>query len=204
MVLTYIDQSDEINDSDNNLEYFVDSSSFDYQIVPNVSNGKVSFNFYTNNGTFLSKTPEIEDAEFVKLRMVEGDVSTQYKLGYSIDDITFKTIDTFTSADSSNLECILSVQELPSKGMRYNIIIENSTKVSLNKGIQLREYDDEGNNFSFSTDKSSTGQVTLILKLDSDPLVDVDNSLNYYWVNIQVIDSTDEVMAELYSSIRRE
>lgn len=137
--------------------------------------------------------------------MVEGDVSTQYKLGYSIDDITFKTIDTFTSADSSNLECILSVQELPSKGMRYNIIIENSTKVSLNKGIQLREYDDEGNNFSFfSTDKSSTGQVTLILKLDSDPLVDVDNSLNYYWVNIQVIDSTDEVMAELYSSIRRE
>lgn len=56
VVLTYIDQSDEINDSDNNLEYFVDSSSFDYQIVPNVSNGKVSFNFYTNNGTFLSKT----------------------------------------------------------------------------------------------------------------------------------------------------
>lgn len=204
IVITYNDKTDGINQSTRTLEIYDDSQEYDLIMRPDLNLSDSSIAFELAGGTELDETSDISFGGDLLLSLDEGTQPNEYFLSYQINGGTPTTLPGFPISTDDELAIKFLTPEIGITDKILDIELANLTSGDSEVTFVLFEYDDDNRNYEFSTSNLSIGDVSLFLKLTSDTDENIDNTLDYYWVNIEVIDSTGEVMAELHSSIRRE
>jgi len=211
VVVSYENHSDDINTSDGTLEFYEGDVESDYILVPLVKSSGTDVQFRKKSNTSYATASGIAQAGLLTIYLESTPIDSQYELHYQIGDgnktklpgSMTKTADEVVNLKFQAPQDTKPEDALPNTTL-INVNLINNTEGEKERLLQLHEFDDEYRNFNFSTDNSSSGEVTLFLKLTSDVAVNVNDKQGYYWVHIEVFDSADELMAELHSAVREE
>lgn len=203
VVLTYSDKTSDVNTSNEQLKLFIDDTSPDLVIKPTISLSKVSLDFY-KNAALISSINDMPYGDKLSLYLDSNASVSSYSLNFDIEGGESGSITNLTKLDTEDVILRFEGVESGVNGTLLNVILVNRTDGTDERKMKLFEVDDLENNFNFITGIGSSGDVETTLKLISNPSTQIDNNLDYYWVQVQVIDSSGEVMAELYSSVRKE
>ncbi len=200
--ITYEDHTSSVNTSDKTLQTFDDTISPDIAMVPQVeiSNLDLFFNF---GAASVAEALNVDFGKTMKILLESTGLPNQYALTYSIDGIS-TDIHTLTKVSGEEVVLKFTASSTDETDTLLNIDLENATSGSDERKLLLYEFDDVNNNYNFNTANASDGAVQTILKLISSSIADVDNTLDYYWVHIEVKDNSGNVITDLYSSLRNE
>jgi len=211
VVVSYENHSGDINTSDGSLEFYDGAVEPDYTLVPVVKSSSTDVQFRPLSKASYTTASGIDRGGLLTIYLESTPVDNQYEMYYQIGvGNKTKLYDSMTITDGEVVNLKFQAPQdtsaedvLPNTNlMSINLI--NNTEGKKERLLQLHEFDDDYRNFNFSTDNSSSGEVTLFLKLTSDVAANVNVRQGYYWVHIEVFDSAKELMAELHSAVRKE
>ncbi len=203
--ITYSDQTGQVEGTAGDIQVYSENTTKDLVITPTNVGGDVELSITNSSDVVLVSSISVPDSEVINIILSETTTNDLYDVKYSVAGGSELDIGSVTKLAGEIVRFSLDSQKLlnePPSSITFNIV--NLTSGIGERNFQLYEYDDTFKVYDIVIDGSSTGSVELYLKLDSDPSVTLNNDLNYYWVKIEVFDETDELLAELYSSIRKE
>ncbi len=207
VTVTYYDQTDTVNEATGELEYFDNEIIGDLILRPSVGPADVDVSFRKDNEDVLKTAYNIKDDQTLEIILDEGIANDQYDLSYRIDTGTPIGLTTINKSIDEEVHVELYTPSFDSIGNKLNVSIRNNTKYAsvdnTERMINVYEFDDDNKNISVSRHSESTGQIALFLKLSSASEAIVNNDLDYYWVHVEVKDSSNNVLSELYSSVRK-
>lgn len=202
--ITYSDQGTSVKQSDKELDVYDSNIDEDVTITPVIKTGKLDLLF--NSGeTLLQTMSAIPFDETLTLYLRSGDVTDNYKLVCEYPSGLETAVEpSFIKLSGEKVKLKFGTPVTGQDDTLLNIILQNDTSGTDERQLELYEYDDENNNFSFKTSNSSSGGVQTILGLTTAVADAIDNKQDYYWVQIEVQTQSGEVISELYSSLRKE
>ncbi len=202
--ITYSDQGTSVKQSDKELDIYDSNIDADITITPVIKTGKLDLVFKSGE-TLLQTISAIPFDKSVTLYLRSGDVSTNYKLVCEYPTGTEVAVEpSFIKLTGEPVKVKFITPLTSQADTLLSMDLQNDTSGGAERKLELYEYDDENNNFSFKTSNASIGDVQTILGLSTAVTSTIDNTQDYYWVQIEVETSSGEVISELYSSVRKE
>jgi len=205
IVITYFDESNNVNNPSNSLDLYSNDVTTRYVIRPDIQDTNLNVDINIDGGATLLPISSLGFGSELKLELKSTSVTNQYILSYSENGGPSVTLDTFSLMSQEDASFRFNGQTNGTTDTLLNFVISNKTfGTDDERKIVVYEFDDTKRNFNFKTDTSSTGDVELYLKLSSAETSSTTNDLDYYWIQIDVQDSTGTTVTELYSAIRKE
>jgi len=202
--VTYSDESDSINNSTDQLTLYSDNVNPDFSVTPSYSLSGVDIEFQPIGGGSQTTIQDLSLSEELTFELESTGILNQYTLSYLINDDNKQLLNTFNKIDNEKVVLRFDATSVDQSNELLNIHLKNSTQEESERTLELYEYNDQSKSFDFSASASSSGDVTLFLKLATNTSESNINDLSYYWVHIEVVDSSGDLMAELHSAIREE
>jgi prepilin-type N-terminal cleavage/methylation domain-containing protein len=200
--ITYLDETSEVNQSDKKLNLYDDTVLADLKIVPLISTNSLDLQFYRND--ILKQTlVNVPFDEVLTLYLREGSDATRYDIVYEYPVGSEVIIDRPIKEEDENVAIVFETPTTNRGDTLLEIILQNETSGNAERKFELYEYNDVNKNFDFTTSNASSGDVQTVLGMLTQVSNTSDNALDYYWVHVEVMSRSGELLHELYSALRK-
>jgi hypothetical protein len=174
----------------------------DLKIVPLISTNSLDLQFYRND--ILKQTlVNVPFDEVLTLYLREGSDATRYDIVYEYPVGSEVIIDRPIKEEDENVAIVFETPTTNRGDTLLEIILQNETSGNAERKFELYEYNDVNKNFDFTTSNASSGDVQTVLGMLTQVSNTSDNALDYYWVHVEVMSRSGELLHELYSALRK-